>query len=94
MQGSIAGWAEDYEILASYAKGDPSLTVLPGEGIGVKLDGIGVPENDSKLRDEVNYALQRIETSGEYDRIYARWFGPESDTPVPREGRVEVWPNG
>jgi polar amino acid transport system substrate-binding protein len=93
-QGSIAGWAEDYEILASYAKGDPSLTVLSGEGIGVKLDGIGVPENDSKLRDEVNYALQRIETSGEYDRIYDRWFGPESDTPVPREGRIEVWPNG
>lgn len=93
-QGSIAGWAEDYEILASYAKGDPSLKVLPGEGIGVKLDGIGVPENDSKLRDEVNYALQRIETSGEYDRIYDRWFGPESDTPVPREGRIEVWPIG
>ncbi len=93
-QGSIAGWAEDYEILASYAKGDPSLTVLSGEGIGVKLDGIGVKENDSKLRDEVNYALQRIETSGEYDRIYDRWFGPESDTPVPREGRIEVWPIG
>jgi polar amino acid transport system substrate-binding protein len=93
-QGSIAGWAEDYEILASYAKGDASLTVLPGEGIGVKLDGIGVKENDSKLRDEVNYALQRIEASGEYDRIYDRWFGPDSDTPVPREGRIEVWPNG
>jgi polar amino acid transport system substrate-binding protein len=68
--------------------------VLPGEGIGVKLDGIGVKENDSKLRDEVNYALQRIEASGEYDRIYDRWFGPDSDTPVPREGRIEVWPNG
>jgi polar amino acid transport system substrate-binding protein len=93
-QGAIAGWAEDYEILASYAKGDSSLTVLPGEGIGVKLDGIGVKENDSKLRDEVNYALQRIEASGEYDRIYDRWFGPDSDTPVPREGRIEVWPNG
>ena len=93
-QGAIAGWAEDYEILASFAQRDPSLTVLAGEGIGVKLDGIGVQENDSRLRDEINYALQRIETSGEYDRIYDRWFGPDSDTPVPREGRIEVWPNG
>jgi polar amino acid transport system substrate-binding protein len=93
-QGSIAGWAEDYEILASFAKQDPSLTVLSGEGIGAKQDGVGIRENDSKLRDEVNYALQRIEASGKYDEIYDRWFGPDSDTPVPREQSIEVWPNG
>jgi polar amino acid transport system substrate-binding protein len=93
-QGAIAGWAEDYEILASFARRDPSLAVLPGPGIGVKLDGIGVKEDDSRLRDEVNYALQRIETSGEYDRIYDRWFGQESDTPMPRQERIEVWPDG
>jgi polar amino acid transport system substrate-binding protein len=93
-QGAIAGWAEDYEILASFAKRDPSLEILSGEGIGVKLDGIGVKQNDSELRDEVNYALQRIAASGEYDRIYDRWFGPDSDTPVPQEDRIEVWPSG
>jgi polar amino acid transport system substrate-binding protein len=68
--------------------------VLSGEGIGAKQDGVGIRENDSKLRDEVNYALQRIEASGKYDEIYDRWFGPDSDTPVPREQNIEVWPNG
>jgi polar amino acid transport system substrate-binding protein len=93
-QGAIAGWAEDYEILASFAERDPSLAVLDDESIGVKLDGIGVRENDSEMRDAINAALQRIWTSGEYERIYDRWFGPSADTPVPLQGAVEVWPNG
>ena len=92
-QGVIAGYAEDYEILASLAKGDTSLMVLD-EGIGMKQDGIGVRENDSKMRDAVNFALQRIEKSGAYDVIYERWFGPDTNTPVPLRNRIEVWPGG
>jgi polar amino acid transport system substrate-binding protein len=93
-QGAIAGWAEDYEILASFAKVDPSLAVLEGEGIGLKLDGIGVRENDSETLDAVNAALQRIAASGAYDEIYDRWFGPNSDTPIPPQGAIEIWPQG
>lgn len=93
-QGAIAGWAEDYEILASFAKQHQSLTVLSDESIGVKLDGIGVRENDSELRDAINHALQRIAVSGRYADIYDRWFGPDSETPVPLQGRIEVWPQG
>lgn len=93
-QGAIAGWAEDYEILASFAKNDPSLVVLGEESIGLKLDGIGVVENDSRLLQSVNHALQDIAASGEYDEIYDRWFGPDSDTPVPLQGGIEVWPEG
>jgi polar amino acid transport system substrate-binding protein len=93
-QGAIAGWAEDYEILASFAKQDPSLTVLSDESIGLKLDGIGVRENDSELRDAINHALQRIASSGRYREIYDRWFGPDAATPVPLQGEIEVWPQG
>jgi polar amino acid transport system substrate-binding protein len=93
-QGTIAGWAEDYEILASFAQLDPSLTVLADEGIGLKLDGIGVRENDSDMRDAVNAALQSLAASGRWEEIYDRWFGPNSDTPVPLQGSIEVWPQG
>jgi polar amino acid transport system substrate-binding protein len=93
-QGAIAGWAEDYEILASFAKQDPSLAVLEDESIGLKLDGVGLRENDSELRDAINYALQRIASSGRYAEIYDRWFGPDADTPVPLQGEIEVWPQG
>jgi len=92
-QGAIEGYAEDYEILSSLAKRESSLTVL-NEAIGMKQDGIGVRENDSKIRDAVNFALQRLAKSGLYDKIYDQWFGPNSDTPVPRSGETEVWPDG
>jgi polar amino acid transport system substrate-binding protein len=92
--GAIAGYVEDYEILASFAKQDPGLTVLstPG-GIGVKLDGIAMHKNDSALMLAVNLALQGIAKSGEYMKIYNKWFGPHSATPVPVQGHIEVWPN-
>jgi polar amino acid transport system substrate-binding protein len=92
--GAIAGYAEDYEILASFAKKDPGLTVLntPG-GIGVKLDGIAMHKNDSALMLAVNLALQDIAKSGQYMKIYDEWFGPHSATPVPLQGHIEVWPN-
>jgi polar amino acid transport system substrate-binding protein len=94
-QGAISGWAEDYEVLAAYAKKTPGLHVLddPG-GIGVKLDGIAMRKNQSDLQLAVNTALQQIASSGQYDTIYDRWFGPKSATPVPRQGSIEVWPNG
>lgn len=93
-QGAIAGYAQDYEILSSFAKQNPSLTVLKSESIGQKQDGIGLRENDSKLRDAINFSIQSIEISGEYEHIYLRWFGPDSDAPVPLEHRIEVWPRG
>jgi polar amino acid transport system substrate-binding protein len=94
-QGAIAGWTEDYEVLASYARNEPTLEVLnvPG-GTGVKLDGIAMRKNDSTLRNAVNLALQDIAASGEYDKTYDHWFGASSTAPVPRQGQIEVWPNG
>lgn len=94
LNGKIAGWAEDAEVLVSYAKANPELMVLTDESIGMKQDGLGVVENDSKMRDAVNWALQQIEVSGEYDVIYNRWFGPDSETPMPLINRIEVWPGG
>lgn len=94
LSGAIAGYTEDYEILASFATQDPRLTVLqePG-GTGVKLDGIAMHKNDSELMLAMNLALQDVARSGEYQNIYDKWFGPQSATPVPVQGQIEVWPN-
>jgi polar amino acid transport system substrate-binding protein len=94
-QGAIAGWTEDYEVLASYARNDPNLTVLNvPNGTGLKLDGVAVRKNESELMTAIDLALQDIARSGDYDTIYERWFGPASTAPVPRQGSIEVWPNG
>jgi len=93
-QGAIAGYAEDYEVLASYAKKHPGLAILSAEAIGMKQDGIGIRENDSKLRDAINRALQQLQEKGTYKVIYDRWFGPDSAMPIPLEEQIEVWPHG
>src|SRR5215216_731556 len=93
-QGAISGYAEDFEVLASFAKNAPTLAVIEAEAIGMKQDGIGVRENDSKIRDAINFALQRIAKSGKYKRIYDAWFGPEAAAPVPEAGEIEIWPDG
>lgn len=91
--GLIAGYAEDYEVLASFSKVNKSLRVLDS-AIGMKQDGIGVRENDSKIRDSINFSLQSIKKSGEYNKIYNKWFGENSPTPIPLMTNLEVWPNG
>jgi polar amino acid transport system substrate-binding protein len=93
-QGAVVGYAEDFEVLASFAKNAPTLAVLGDAAIGMKQDGIGVRENDSRMRDAINFALQRIAKSGKYAKIYEAWFGPETATPMPESGEIEIWPDG
>jgi polar amino acid transport system substrate-binding protein len=94
-QGAVAGFAEDYEAVKAFANSNTDLDVLTDQSIGVKQDGIGVRENDSQWRDAVNKAIQHIWTTGEYARIYGRWFGPGSEAPIwPMRGRIEMWPAG
>ena len=92
--GAIAGFAEDYTQLINFARGDDELIVLTDSYVGVKQDGLGIVENDSRMRDALNHALQEIERSGRYAKIYDKWFGPGSGTPIPQVQRIELWPNG
>jgi polar amino acid transport system substrate-binding protein len=91
--GTVAGYAMDYEPLLKHAQANPDLEALkqPG-GFGPKYDGVVVRQNDTKILNAVNLALQDIEIAGDYERIYNKWFGPQSDTPLPLQGHITVWP--
>jgi polar amino acid transport system substrate-binding protein len=57
--------------------------------------GVGVPENDSDWRDALNYCLHDLWTSGEFMKIYDKWFGPASMCPIPiGDYRMEPFVNG
>ncbi len=89
--GAIEGYTEDNITLLALAAGDPALTLLPGGHNPVQF-GIGVPENDSEWRDDVNIALQGLWTSGEFAEIYERWFeGPDRIIDLPLGGAMEIW---
>ncbi len=90
--GAVEGYSEDNITLLSLAAGDPDLTLLPGGHNPVQF-GIGVPENDSEWRDEVNLALQELWKDGTFAEIYDRWFvGPDRIIDLPLGGEMEIWP--
>ena len=90
--GAVEGYTEDNLTMLALADGDPGLELLPGGHNPVQF-GIGVPVNDSVWRDQVNYALQEVWKSGEYQEIYERWFvGPDRVLDRPQTGEMEIWP--
>jgi len=90
--GAVEGYTEDNITLLALAAGDSELELLPGGHNPVQF-GIGVPVNDSKWRDRVNYALQELWQDGTYLKIYNRWFvGPEAPLQLPLGGEMEIWP--
>jgi polar amino acid transport system substrate-binding protein len=56
--------------------------------LSVKSYGVGLRQGESALRKAINEALLDLEKSGEAEKIYNRWFGPGSDTPIPRTFRI------
>ena len=90
--GVVEGYTEDNITLLALAAGDPGLELIPG-GFNPVQFGIGVPENDSLWRDQINYALQDLWKDGTYLEIYEKWFvGPEAMVPLPLGGEMEIWP--
>lgn len=90
--GAVEGYSEDNITLLSLAAGDTALELLPGGHNPVQF-GIGVAENQSDWRDEVNFALQDLWADGTYQEIYDRWFvGPDRIIDLPLGGEIEQWP--
>jgi len=90
--GAVEGYTEDNITMLALAAGDPELELLPGGHNPVQF-GIGVPNNDSAWRDQVNYALQDLWKAGTYQEIYDHWFtGPDAMVELPLGGEMEIWP--
>jgi polar amino acid transport system substrate-binding protein len=89
IDGQIDGFTDDNSIIINTA-------MLAGHKVGADGElavtdtpyspayfGIGVPENDSRWRDTLNYCLHDLWSSGEFQTIYTKWFGPNSSCPIP-----------
>lgn len=73
---------DDYEIVGKagwFAGGDYAL---------------GVRENDSKWRDQINFILQDIWVDGTWDKIFEKWLGSKSKIGLTKEEvgfQMEIW---
>ena len=90
--GAVEGYTEDNITMLTLAAGDDSLELLPGGHNPVQF-GIGLPNDESVWRDQVNYAMQELWKDGTYQQMYDRWFvGPDKIIDLPLGGAMEVWP--
>ena len=90
--GRVAGWSTDATILLGYASKTPGKYELVGEFLSDEPYGIGLPHNDSALRNSVNAALQDMWRDGTYMNIYNKWYGPDTPFAMPMTGSIELWP--
>lgn len=90
--GRVVGFTTDSTILLGYAAQAPGQFVLVGDFISDEPYGIGLPENDSKWRDSINFALQDMWTDGTYKKIYDKWYGPDTPYYFPLTAKIEMWP--
>ena len=61
----------DYYITKSGATG---VKALP-EKLTAEEYGIAIAKDNKALQDEINAAFKKVKDSGEYDKIYKKWFG-------------------
>ncbi len=84
-RGQVDAISADATILLGLKNSDqdPAAWTIAGAYITDEPFALGLPQNDSALRDRVNLALQRLWLSGEYMRLYNRWFGPHTKYYLP-----------
>jgi polar amino acid transport system substrate-binding protein len=97
----IDGFTDDSSIIITTA-------ILAGNNVGPggnlaitatsyspAMYGIGVPQNDSRWRNALNYSLHDLWLSGEFQKIFDKWFGPNSICPLPiGDHRMEPFVKG
>ncbi|QLA17945.1 ABC transporter substrate-binding protein [Desulfolutivibrio sulfoxidireducens] len=93
-QGKVEAVTTDESILVGLQNSDdkPGDFAIVGEYISPEPYGLGVAENDSDFRDFVNLALMDMWASGEYQKIYEKWFGKDTKFFIPLEWKMEMWP--
>lgn len=85
-KGEIDGITTDYVWCNTQAKDSNGKLKTIGGTFTFEPYGMGVPENESDFRDEVNFAIQDAVIDGTYEQLYIKWFGKKPDRLPP------VWP--
>lgn len=49
-----------------------------------EYQAVGIPKGEKRLKDKINEVLFKLEQDGEAVTIYNRWFGPETNSAMPR----------
>jgi polar amino acid transport system substrate-binding protein len=91
-QRKVAGFVGSELMLVKFkqdAENTPVQLDVIEEPLFVEPWGIGMRKGESALQAEVNKTLVKLENSGEMQKIFDRWFGPDTKFPTKRVFKVE-----
>lgn len=92
-QGKVSAVTTDESILAGLLAKAPNkkaFEIPPKVVISDEPYGLGMRKGDTNFVNFVNKTLLEMEKKGEAKKIYDKWFGPKSDTPIPRNFKIEA----
>jgi polar amino acid transport system substrate-binding protein len=89
-QGKTEGYSQDQAISVFVSKADPDFEFV-GEYYQRTRYGFGVPHDNSKWRDRLNFILNDMFADGTFMKIYDEWFHPKTGkVPLPENVRESV----
>jgi polar amino acid transport system substrate-binding protein len=85
-QGKVVAVTTDESILANLLAKAPNKErfEIPNIQISDEPYGLGIRKGDKAFLDFVNKTLLEMEKSGEAKKVFDKWFGPTSPTPLER----------
>ncbi len=93
-QGKVQAVTTDEAILAGLIAKTPKNLKgkyeIPNIQISDEPYGLGMRKGDKNFVDFVNKTLLEMEKSGEAKKIFDKWFGPKSETPLKRTFKIEA----
>jgi polar amino acid transport system substrate-binding protein len=91
-QGKVFAVTTDESILAGMLAKTPNRDQfeIPDIQISDEPYGLGLRKGDKNLLDFVNKTLFEMEKNGEAKKIFDKWFGPGSPTPMKRNFKIEA----
>jgi polar amino acid transport system substrate-binding protein len=87
-QGKTQGVAMSTTAAVRYLNEPDSRIRLIQEAIAWEPSGLGVKKGEAALLAEVNRILEAMESSGELEEIWVRWYGPKTKYNLPREKKL------
>jgi polar amino acid transport system substrate-binding protein len=88
----VAAWVDSGMSLLEYASRKPGRFQLIRASSSIEPVAVALPQDDSAWRDLVNFTLQDMAGEGTLEKIYNKWFGPQTPYHFPLGGSFEIWP--
>lgn len=87
-QGKVQGYAISQAPGARLVNESGGKFRFLDESLAYEPTGLGVKKGEPELLDAVNKALRDMESSGELDALWSKWFGPNTKFKITRDKKL------